>query len=140
MALPAITKQREIIDRRALSEALAALAEDSAAPDRNAIVKLLRDALNHGRGEIQARFESGGSAAHCVAEQCFLIDQLIRSDPNAQQAKEETVPLASFIRTGLPLAGHAPTWDTKYDLPMQGLLAITLLLAEWITRRRRQLM
>jgi [protein-PII] uridylyltransferase len=79
MALPAITKQREIIDRRALSEALAALAEDSAAPDRNAIVKLLRDALNHGRGEIQARFESGGSAAHCVAEQCFLIDQLIRT-------------------------------------------------------------
>jgi [protein-PII] uridylyltransferase len=38
----------------------------------------LRDALNHGRAEIQARFEGGGSAAHCVAEQCFLVDQLIR--------------------------------------------------------------
>jgi len=79
MPLPAITKQREIIDRRALSEALSALAADSASPDRDSIVKLLRDALTHGRAEIQARFEGGGSAAHCVAEQCFLIDQLIRT-------------------------------------------------------------
>jgi [protein-PII] uridylyltransferase len=78
MPLPAITKQREIIDRRALTEALAALAVDTATPDRAQVLALLRDALNHGRAEIQARFEGGGSAAHCVAEQCFLVDQLIR--------------------------------------------------------------
>ncbi|HML11583.1 MAG TPA: [protein-PII] uridylyltransferase, partial [Stellaceae bacterium] len=78
MALPAIVKQREIIDRRALSEALTALAEDEATPDRTKVVALLRDALNQGRAKIQARFEGGGSAAHCVAEQCFLVDQLIR--------------------------------------------------------------
>src|SRR5580698_5392815 len=78
MPLPAIVKQREIIDRRALSEALTALAEDTATPDRAQVLALLRDALNRGRAEIQARFEGGGSAAHCVAEQCFLVDQLIR--------------------------------------------------------------
>ena len=79
MPLPAITRQREIIDRRALTEALSALAGESATPDRDAIVGLLRDALNNARAEIQARFEGGGSAAHCIAEQCFLIDQLIRT-------------------------------------------------------------
>jgi [protein-PII] uridylyltransferase len=78
MPLPAIAKQREIIDRRALAEALAALAVDTATPDRKPVVALLRDALNQGRGEIQRRFEAGGKAANCIAEQCFLIDQLIR--------------------------------------------------------------
>ncbi len=79
MALPAITRQREIIDRRTLAEALSALPVDGSTQDRRPIVALLRDALNRGRGEIQARFEAGGSAAHCVAEQCFLVDQLIRT-------------------------------------------------------------
>ncbi len=79
MPLPAIAKQREIIDRRLLGEALAALTIDPGAADRGPIVRLVREALDCGRGEIQRRFEAGGSAAHCVAEQCFLIDQLIRS-------------------------------------------------------------
>ena len=74
----AITKQREIIDRRSLAEALAALAADST-PERPAIVALLRDALGRGRGEIQRRFEATGKAAACVAEQSFLVDQLIRT-------------------------------------------------------------
>ncbi|MFZ2004883.1 MAG: [protein-PII] uridylyltransferase [Stellaceae bacterium] len=78
MPLPAITKQREIIDRRALTLALAALAADTATPDRAQVLPLVREAMNRGRAEIQARFEGGGSAAHCVAEQCFLVDQLIR--------------------------------------------------------------
>jgi [protein-PII] uridylyltransferase len=78
MALPAIAKQREIIDRRALSDALAALAEDTATPDRTQVLALLRNAMDRGRAEIQARFEAGGSAAHCIAEQCFMVDQLIR--------------------------------------------------------------
>jgi [protein-PII] uridylyltransferase len=78
MPLPAIAKQREIIDRRALGEALRALQLDEAAPDRRPIVALLREALNHGRAEIERRFEEGGSAGHCIAEQSFLVDQLIR--------------------------------------------------------------
>ena len=69
-----------------------------------------------------------------------LVDQLIRADPDSQTAKQQTVPLASFIRSGLTLIGHAPTWDGKFDLPMQAALAVALLAAEWITRRRWQLM
>src|SRR5579872_6245375 len=79
MPLPAIVKQREIIDRRALSESLAALAADAATPERKPVVALLRETLDRGRGEIRRRFEDGGSAAHCVVEQCFLVDQLIRT-------------------------------------------------------------
>src|ERR1700730_17369108 len=79
MPLPAIAKQREIIDRRALGEALAALPIDGTAPDRAPIVGLFRTTLDRGREEIERRFEGGGSAAHCVAEQCFLVDQLIRA-------------------------------------------------------------
>ena len=78
MPLPAITRQREIIDRRALAEALSELAVDSTTPDRAPVVALVREALDRGRSEIRQRFEEGGSAAHCIAEQCFLVDQLIR--------------------------------------------------------------
>ncbi len=69
-----------------------------------------------------------------------LIDQLIRAEPDSAGNKQQTVPLASFIRSGLTLVGHAPTWNSKYDLPMQAALAFAILLAEWITRRRWQLM
>jgi [protein-PII] uridylyltransferase len=78
MPLPAITRQREIIDRRALNEALSLLAVESGTADRGKIVALLRDSLKRGRTEIRSRFEAGGGAARCIAEQCFLIDQLIR--------------------------------------------------------------
>src|ERR1700722_15985155 len=79
MPLPAIARQREIIDRRALMAALSALAVDSSTPDRAPIVALLREALTHGRAEVRARFDAGGSAGHCVTEQGFLVDQLIRT-------------------------------------------------------------
>ncbi|HWB50623.1 MAG TPA: [protein-PII] uridylyltransferase [Stellaceae bacterium] len=78
MALAAIARQREIIDRRALAGALSALAGESATPDRAKVVGLLRDVLDGGRAKIRARFEAGGGAASCITEQCFLIDQLIR--------------------------------------------------------------
>ncbi|HTZ35058.1 MAG TPA: [protein-PII] uridylyltransferase [Stellaceae bacterium] len=79
MALPAIARQREIIDRRALGEMLSALVLDPASPDRAPVVTLARRALDAGRREVRRRFEAGGSAAHCVAEQCFLVDQLVRA-------------------------------------------------------------
>jgi [protein-PII] uridylyltransferase len=78
MSLPAIARQREIISRRALNQELAALGISAGADDRRPLVALLRDVLRRGRGEIERRFEAGGTAADCVAEQCFLIDQLVR--------------------------------------------------------------
>ncbi len=77
----AISKQREIIDRRALDAALAQLAEASGAADgaRGPVVALLKAALRTGSEEIRRRFEGGGFAAQTLREQCFLMDQLIRA-------------------------------------------------------------
>ena len=53
----------------------------SAAPpatDRAVLLPPLKAALARGRDEIRRRFEAGGPAARAVAEQSFLIDQLIR--------------------------------------------------------------
>jgi len=77
----AITKQREIVDRRLLGEALAALAElpGTAAGDRMPLVALLKAALKDGYDEIRRRFEAGAGGASTVREHCFLMDQLIRT-------------------------------------------------------------
>src|SRR5581483_6258789 len=78
--MPSILRQREIIDRRALAEELSrAIAEARAPPtERSVLLPPLKAALAQGREEIRRRFEAGGPAARAVAEQSFLIDQLIR--------------------------------------------------------------
>ena len=76
-----IARQREIVDRRALGEALASLASlpGTAAGDRSAVVGLLKTALRSGHEEIQRRFAAGASGAQTVREHCFLMDQLVRA-------------------------------------------------------------
>ncbi|HEX2150445.1 MAG TPA: [protein-PII] uridylyltransferase [Stellaceae bacterium] len=78
--MPTILRQREIIDRRVLAEELARAVAASRAPatERAILLPPLKEALAHGREEIRRRFEAGGPAARAVAEQSFLIDQLIR--------------------------------------------------------------
>ncbi|MBV9374224.1 MAG: [protein-PII] uridylyltransferase [Alphaproteobacteria bacterium] len=75
-----IARQREIIDRRALLDQLS-LAAQSMRPglDRSAFVAPLKAALAMGRAEIRRRFEATGDGAATVREQCFLMDQLIRT-------------------------------------------------------------
>src|SRR3979490_467217 len=74
-----ILRQRDIIDRRALTEKLAqAIDAAPSAVDRGVFLPQLKEALAHGHAEIQRRFESEGHAHRTVREQCFLIDQLIR--------------------------------------------------------------
>jgi [protein-PII] uridylyltransferase len=76
-----ITRQREIIDRRALSEQLTAIAARNRSPGlgRNVLVAPSRAALTTGRAEIRRRFEVSGDGAAVMREQCFLMDQLIRA-------------------------------------------------------------
>jgi len=74
-----------------------------------------------------------------LAQLPTLIDELIRSDPNAVVARQETVPLANYVRAGLAFAGRPPHWPKKYDLPLQGFFVLALLTTEWILRRRWQL-
>ena len=76
-----ITRQRDIIDRRALGEQLsvAACSAKASGLDRSAFVAPLRVALTVGRAEIHRRFEATGDGAVAIREQCFLMDQLIRA-------------------------------------------------------------
>ena len=76
-----IARQREIIDRRALSEELAAALDERPAEtlDRAPLLAPLKRALATGRAEIRRRFEAGGNGAAAVREQSFLIDQLLRA-------------------------------------------------------------
>ncbi|MBX6367449.1 MAG: nucleotidyltransferase domain-containing protein, partial [Rhodospirillales bacterium] len=71
--MSAIARQREIIDRRALWEELAALPDD-----RAAVVSLLKAAFKKGHDEIRRRFESGTPGAVTIRENAFLIDQIVR--------------------------------------------------------------
>src|SRR6266481_5588653 len=76
-----ITRQRDIIDRRALTERLSVVAGPVRVPahDRSPFVAPLRAALATGRAEIQRRFEATGNGAAVIREQCFLMDQLVRA-------------------------------------------------------------
>jgi [protein-PII] uridylyltransferase len=78
--MAAIPRQRDIIDRRAVSEALARAVESGtvSAPDRRALLPPLKEAIAAGKAEIRRRFEADGDAARSVREQCFMVDQLIR--------------------------------------------------------------
>jgi len=80
VSLPAIPKQRAIIDRRRLASAIAeAVAEDGAERARPRIVELLRAALAQGREELGLRLAAHPGAGHESAHgYAFLIDQLIR--------------------------------------------------------------
>ncbi|MGH7036787.1 MAG: nucleotidyltransferase domain-containing protein, partial [Stellaceae bacterium] len=76
-----IPQQRDILDRRALYEALAAALPVPAAAllDRQPLTRPLKAALARGQAEIRRRFESAGDGAAVMREGCFLIDQIIRA-------------------------------------------------------------
>ncbi|MFZ1742208.1 MAG: [protein-PII] uridylyltransferase [Pontixanthobacter sp.] len=77
-----IPKQREIIDRKALGGDISKLVADnqgSANDLRQAIIALLRNALDLGREEIARRLADKPSSGHeCSGGQAFLIDQIVR--------------------------------------------------------------
>ncbi len=77
----AVARQRDIIDRRALTEELSEAARSVRLPvlERGAFVAPLKAALTAGGAEIRRRFEASGDGAAAVREQCFLTDQVIRA-------------------------------------------------------------
>src|SRR5579862_5669852 len=90
-----ILRQRDIIDRRGLADELAQAIADAPGPEleRGALLPPLKAALARGRAEIRCRFEADGTATSAVREQCFLVDQLIRSLYDL--ATERVYPLAN---------------------------------------------
>ena len=75
-----IPNQRAVIDRRAITEAITeAISENGAIKSRQAVVEVLRAALQAGREEIARRLIEKPSAGHEIAQaQAFLVDQLVR--------------------------------------------------------------
>lgn len=75
-----IIRQRDIIDRRELAEAIETIvAEQGIAKARTDILGLLQQALADGRAEISKRLLAKPSAGHeSAAAQSFLVDQLVR--------------------------------------------------------------
>ena len=87
--------EREIIDRLALGEELAAAARRASAPtlDRAPLVAPAKARFVAGRDEIRRRFEATGKGAAAIRAQCFLIDELIRALYDAVTG--EIYPLAN---------------------------------------------
>ncbi len=76
-----ITKQRDIIDRKALFAHLQEMAEWSGITNRNRadVLNLFKESLASGNHEIRRRFENERvRGADTVRAQAFLVDQLIR--------------------------------------------------------------
>ncbi len=75
-----IPNQRTIVDRRALTDAIAREVDEHGGPGaRPRVVELLRAALASGRAEIARRLDEKPSAGNeCAEAQAFLVDQLIR--------------------------------------------------------------
>ena len=103
-----VEQRRQIIDRRAVGDALASLPKGSDL--QPAATRLLRDALDHGRAEIAARVvaQPGRGRAHAAAY-AFLADQIVRLAydfvtqrlyPNANPTASERVALVGLGGTG----------------------------------------
>ncbi|MFN3435905.1 MAG: DUF294 nucleotidyltransferase-like domain-containing protein, partial [Sphingomonas sp.] len=74
-----VPRQRAVIDRRALADAVAALHVAHGPAARGEIVKALRSGLDEGRAELARRLAEAPSAGHDVtAGYSFLMDQLLR--------------------------------------------------------------
>ena len=79
MTDPRVPNQRDIIDRRKLTSAVAALVEEQGDAARPAILATLREALDAGRAELAQRLLDRPSAGHQItAGHAFLVDQLVR--------------------------------------------------------------
>ncbi|MGX7950963.1 [protein-PII] uridylyltransferase [Tsuneonella sp. HG249] len=75
-----VPNQREVIDRRALSEMIATRWSQGGGTARADIVAALKAALDRGRAELDRRLSERPSAGHEITGgHAFLIDQLVRT-------------------------------------------------------------
>ncbi|MBI5166030.1 MAG: [protein-PII] uridylyltransferase, partial [Magnetospirillum sp.] len=76
-----IPAPRAVIDRRALVDRLRAVAEQGAPKHkrRAAVLETFKAALATGRAEVRRRFDERGDGTETVAENCYLVDQLVRA-------------------------------------------------------------
>ncbi|MFD2713784.1 [protein-PII] uridylyltransferase [Tistrella mobilis] len=82
MHMTAIRNKRQIIHRRALMADIEQQVEETGKPVeklRREILGMLKEHLAKGREEIRKRFDAGADGAHVVRENCYLIDQIVRT-------------------------------------------------------------
>ena len=82
MQFPSLGSRRAIIDRRAISDSINALAQEHRGDPiklRGLIVKELKAALEHGREDVARRLEAKPTRGReAVTAFAFLIDQILR--------------------------------------------------------------
>mgnify|MGYP004117391295 FL=1 len=98
----AVTKQRQILDRRGLTAAIDTILGEKGYDSlkRQDVVQCLKDALQAGQDEIRARFDAGGTGVEVFAGNAFLIDQLVRVIFDI--ATERAYPVANKTSTPGP--------------------------------------
>jgi [protein-PII] uridylyltransferase len=106
--IDSVPNRRAIIDRRALADRISAL-EESASALRQAVVTLLKEALEHGRAEIADRLRLHPSRGlEAAAAQAFLIDQVLRLtyDFTTQRLYRNSNPTAGERLALLAVGGY----------------------------------
>ena len=74
-----ITKQRDIIDRRALVARIDELIQDrDTDAARGDILKAFKEALSDGADEVHRRFDADNDGRSAMRAQAFLVDQIVR--------------------------------------------------------------
>jgi len=104
-----LPNRRAIIDRRALSDALAALESKDGAALRGRMVVMLKEALEAGRAEIAERLKRAPSRGiEAASAQAFLTDQLLRLifDFTIQRLYPSNNPTAAERLTLIAVGGY----------------------------------
>lgn len=77
--------------------------------------------------------------SYALAQLPQLVNQLIGTDPQGSPTRQAIVPLANVLRWLPAMMGQPTDWDTRYDLPLQAIIVVSLLMSEWLLRRRWQM-
>jgi [protein-PII] uridylyltransferase len=104
-----LPNRRAIVDRRLLGDALAVIEGGGATALRLAGTAILKDALDHGRAEIERRFaEHPTRGLETAAAHAFLIDQLLRVlwDFTVRRLYPNTNPTAAERMTLIAVGGY----------------------------------
>lgn len=109
--------------------------EFSVVPPADEMLRLAADSKT-----MQQIATDTGGYAYPLAQLPQLIETLARKGGEQALIQQRSVPLHSATRTILATVGVFPSWAQRFDLPMQTLIVLLLLLGEWVMRRRWQLL
>lgn len=81
-----------------------------------------------------------GGYAYRLSQLHQLLETLSQKQGEQTWMRQRSVPLYSVVRTVLAGVGVFPSWPKSWDLPIQTSIVLTLLVSEWVLRRRWQLL